>query len=100
MLVLSTYPSAKAAKKCAEEAVQLKMAACVNVVKAGSTYRWKGKLIKEVEWLAVYKTTAARARQLCELINKGHPYEVPEILMLPGKVARDDYFEWLLSSTA
>ena len=41
---ISTYPTKKSAMDAAEQAVKLKLAACVNTVRISSVYSWKGKI--------------------------------------------------------
>ncbi|MBM3896991.1 MAG: divalent-cation tolerance protein CutA [Thaumarchaeota archaeon] len=98
-IILSTYPSREEAKKAARGAVSGRLAACVNIVRIDSAYTWKGKIEEAEEFLAIYKTTTAKAAKLRKFIESKHSYEVPEIITLNISNVSEKYMQWLVEST-
>uniref|UniRef100_A0A915PCS4 Hexosyltransferase n=1 Tax=Meloidogyne floridensis TaxID=298350 RepID=A0A915PCS4_9BILA len=83
-VVYVTVPSTEIGKNIAKEIIQKRLAACVNIVpQLTSIYEWKGKIEEENESLLIIKTEADRLIQLEETVNKIHPYDVPEFIVLP-----------------
>jgi periplasmic divalent cation tolerance protein len=78
-LVLTTIAAKKAAEKLARQLVELRLAACVNIVgPIRSVYRWKHKVHNEREYLLLIKTTAEQALRLQSAFKSLHPYDLPE----------------------
>ena len=64
-LVMTTIGSKELAEKLAQQLVERRVAACVNIVgPIRSVYRWKEKIEHEDEYLLLIKTTAAHAQRL------------------------------------
>ena len=84
VVLLCTVPSAEVGAALAESAVRARLAACVNVIEGvRSFYMWEGALCDERELQLLLKTTRGRAGALRDLLTQQHPYDVPEILVLP-----------------
>jgi periplasmic divalent cation tolerance protein len=98
-IILSTYPSMEEAKEAAKGAVSGRLAACVNIVQIASIYTWKGKIEEAEEFLAIYKTTNAKAANLRKFIESRHSYEVPEIITLDANGVSKKYMDWLVEGT-
>ena len=98
VVAFSTARAADAAR-IARELVEHRLAACVNVV-AGvqSTYRWEGKVETEAEHLLVIKTRRDRLPALKAAFVALHPYEVPELIILPIDDGLPSYLSWLSAS--
>ena len=60
---ISTYPTKKSAMDTAEQAVKLKLAACVNTVRISSVYSWKGKIESGSEYMSFFKTTMKNSKK-------------------------------------
>ncbi len=74
-------------------------AACGNVVPAiRSIYRWEGKIQDEPEALLVLKTERRLVPALKARLPELHPYQVPELLVLPVEDGLVAYLEWVGSS--
>ncbi|HLS17216.1 MAG TPA: divalent-cation tolerance protein CutA [Paenalcaligenes sp.] len=100
VLVKTNAPSELLAKRIAHQAVENGLAACVNLGEPTlSMYMWKDTLESAQEVPITFKTTGARALALMEHIKSIHPYEVPEILVLPVIAGLDDYIEWIKDCT-
>jgi len=100
-IVLTTAGSDEQATHLAQELVERRLAACVNIVsQVCSIYRWKGKVQRDEEKLLVVKTAAHLFPAVRDAIRELHSYELPEVVMLPMSDADPDYVEWLESSLA
>ncbi|HEX2062035.1 MAG TPA: divalent-cation tolerance protein CutA, partial [Thermoanaerobaculia bacterium] len=97
--VLTTVGPDFDARALARELVELRLAACVNIVeRIRSVYRWQGKIEDDAEQLLVIKTADARVDALREALFQRHPYEVPEFVIVPVAGTSDAYGAWLLQS--
>jgi periplasmic divalent cation tolerance protein len=99
IIIVSTYPNKKSITKIANELVQNKIAACVNITKISSIYSWQGKIENASEYLALFKTTQKNKKSLKEKINSTHPYEIPEIAEINIASINKSYLKWIVEST-
>jgi periplasmic divalent cation tolerance protein len=98
IVALSTCPDEATAKRLAEALVSERLATCVNRVSGvASTYIWDGRLQDEAEILLIIKTTAARAADLEARLQALHPYELPELVVLPVAGGNERYLQWVRS---
>jgi periplasmic divalent cation tolerance protein len=100
IVVLSTCDSEEQANKLARHLVELRLAACVNILPgARSVYRWKTEGKDQIEdareWLLVIKSRRDRFADLREALVKMHTYEVPEVIALPVVDGSEAYLAWL-----
>lgn len=101
LLVLSNLPDQAAAQKLARLLVELRLAACVNVLApCASVYRWRGTLEETTEVPVLIKTTARRYAELEAAVRAHHPYELPEIVAVPLAGGLPDYLDWVAGETA
>jgi periplasmic divalent cation tolerance protein len=101
LLVMTTVARAEDAEYLAREAVERRLAACVNLLPPmTSVYRWHGEVTREEERLVLFKTRSDHFAALRDLLLKIHPYEVPEIVALPIEAGSDGYLKWLDDSLA
>lgn len=98
-VIISTYPNKKSITKIANELVQNKIVACVNITKISSVYSWQGKIENTSEYLALFKTTQKNKKYLKEKIKSTHPYKVPEIAEINITSINKSYLNWILEST-
>ena len=95
-VVLVTAPNAAVAESLVRRLVEEETVACGNVLPGiTSIYRWKGAVEHETESLIVFKTTVKGAARLCERVPELHPYEVPEVLVLPVQAGHGPYLDWI-----
>lgn len=99
IIIVSTYPNKKSITKIANELVQNKIAACVNITKISSIYSWQGKIENASEYLALFKTTQKNKKSLKEKIKASHPYDIPEIAEIEITSINQSYLKWLVEST-
>ena len=75
------------------------MAACVTVQgPVRSVYRWQGAIEEEPEQLVLIKTTRARVAALRERVVELHPYDVPELIVVPVIDGNAAYLRWVAES--
>lgn len=98
-VVLCTVARAEDADRIADQLVERRLAACVNVLPGvRSVYRWRGRVERDEEHLLVIKTTAHRFEALRDEIVRLHPYDVPEIVALTIEAGHRPYLDWLDAS--
>lgn len=98
VIVLTTAGSEEQASNLAQELVERRLAACVNIVsQVCSIYRFKGKVCRDEEKLLLVKTAAHLFPAVRAAIRELHSYELPEVVMLPLGGADPDILEWLAS---
>ena len=95
-LVLTTCDSEAQATALARQLLEERLVACVSVVPVISHYRWEGELRQEPEVQLLLKTSLATLQPLLEHLERNHPYDVPERLVLPAD-AVGAYGRWLLA---
>ncbi|MDH7509566.1 MAG: divalent-cation tolerance protein CutA [Methanolinea sp.] len=86
--------------KIARHLVEKRLAACVNTADVTSYYRWKGEFCCDQEVLLVIKTTLSRVHDTMEEIRAVHPYELPEMIVLPVEGGYLPYLAWVREETA
>jgi len=95
-LLISTCPPA-AAEELAAKLVESRRAACVNIVdRVRSVYRWKGEIEKDDESLLIIKCPRGREEEVRDALIEAHPYDVPEVLILPVSGGNAAYLEWVV----
>ena len=98
--VLLVMAPPKKAQILARQVLEERLAACVNVVRpVNSLYWWKGKIDHAEEALLIIKTTKHNVMRLMKRVRMIHPYEVPEILVLPVEAAHPPYVKWVEAET-
>jgi periplasmic divalent cation tolerance protein len=96
ILVLSNAPDKLVAMRIAHHLVEERFAACVNVgAPVTSMYAWQGKLEGGEEVPMWIKSTVGRQQALIARLSELHPYEVPEIIVLPVTDGLPAYLQWV-----
>jgi periplasmic divalent cation tolerance protein len=99
VIVLTTFPVDGDVRSFARTLVEERIAACVNVLPPmQSTYRWQGKVEEASEHQVIIKTTTEAVERLKARVTSLHPYDVPEILIVPISGGGARYLEWLQES--
>jgi len=101
MLVITTAPNNEIAQELAQELVDQKVAACVNIVPGiNSIYTWKGKISSDEEKLLLIKTKSNLVTEgIIPIIKSIHPYELPEIIGIPIIFGSQEYLNWIDEAT-
>jgi len=100
IFVLTNLPDSDAAFNLAQALVSLRLAACVNVLPAATSfYRWEGRLERATEYPLLIKSAADRYAELEAAIRARHPYSLPEIVSWPVERGLPSYLEWIEDET-
>ena len=93
--VLTNLPDSESAFNLAREVVELRLAACANVLSpATSFYRWEGRDEQATEFPVLIKSTRACYAKLEAAIRERHPYTLPEIVCWPLE-GLPEYLDWV-----
>jgi len=97
VVVLVTCANAAEARRIARALVEMRLAACANLLETPvrSVYRWKGKVETASERLLVIKTSRKRLDAVRREVERRHSYEVPEVIALPIAAGSPAYLRWL-----
>jgi len=60
-----------------------------------SRYWWKGQQEQAEEWVVMLKTLEELSDGVIDLVSQMHPYETPEILVLPVSGGNTAYLQWV-----
>lgn len=95
-IVLSNLPPDRA-DAIASTLVEERLAACVNLLPVTSVYRWKGEICRDPEVTALIKVRADGVERLRLRLQALHPYELPEIVVLPvdAEASLTEYIDWV-----
>ena len=100
-IVLTTVGLQEVAEKLAQQLVERRLAACVNIIgPIRSIYRWKNEVQNDQEYLLLIKTTTEHAAQLRSAFQGLHPYELPECVELPIDGGSEEYLAWLAAGVS
>ena len=96
IVALSTCPDEETARSIAQSLVQEGLATCINRVGGvHSTYFWDGRLQEDSEILLIIKTCESRLFDLEARLKVLHPYELPELVLLPIVGGNEAYLQWV-----
>lgn len=99
VVVLCTAPDEATAQELAALVLAEKLAACATLLPgATSLYYWEGKLEQEYEVQMLLKSDTEHQEALLACLKSHHPYETPELLVLPVTHGDSEYLSWLYAS--
>ncbi|WP_058912467.1 divalent cation tolerance protein CutA [Entomohabitans teleogrylli] len=99
VVLLCTAPDEASAQELASLALAERLAACATIIPgATSLYYWEGKLEQEYEVQLLLKTDQAHQEALVACLKSHHPYQTPELLVLPVTYGDSEYLSWLYAS--
>lgn len=100
ILVMTNVPDDAVAMDMARRLVEQKLAACVNRLPGvRSIYRWQG-VVEEADEITLFiKTTQKCYVELEAAIKALHPYQVPEIIVVPLVGGSQSYLDWIAHET-
>ena len=100
ILAYCTFPDENTAHTICEQLVDESTIACANVLgPMRSFYKWNGKLHKEQEWIAIFKTSVFKRATLKERIRATHPYENPCLVFLAIEDGLPDFLKWVYTQS-
>ena len=95
-----TFGAEEEARRVAQAALEVRLAACVNIVNnVRSLYWWHGTIEEESEVLAIFKTSKTKADALATFIAEKHPYDTPAIIRHDGLTANAAFARWVEEET-
>lgn len=96
IIVFTTVDQEELAHTLAQEIVQRKLAACVQIIEGiSSYYKWQGKVQHARECLLQVKTLRKNYPALQRFLMAHHVYEVPEIIAVSVTDVAESYGCWL-----
>jgi periplasmic divalent cation tolerance protein len=94
-LVYVTAPGVDEARKLAQGILDLRLAACINIIPGvESHYWWQGKLEQAAEVTLLIKSSAEQFEALAGYVRKHHSYECPEIVAVAAHEISPGYRSW------
>lgn len=100
LVVSTTCPDEVQANTLARALVESRIAACVHIsAPIRSIYVWEGKTCEKREISLQIKCLQSRYAQLEQLVQKLHPYQVPEIIAVPVTHGLPSYLDWIKDNT-
>jgi periplasmic divalent cation tolerance protein len=100
VIVLTTWPATDDPEAVAATLIEERLAACVSVLpEMDSTYRWQSAVERARERQVVIKTARPRLDGLISRLKQLHPYDVPELLVVPVVGGSEAYLGWLAECT-
>ncbi|WP_433229077.1 divalent-cation tolerance protein CutA [Actinomadura formosensis] len=98
--VQTAVPSREKGLEIARSLIDAHLAACAQVIgPMTSTYRWKGEVRVDEEYLLLMKTPAARYADLETHVHRMHSYNVAEIISVPINSGLASYLQWMDEET-
>jgi len=100
VMIMTNAPDLLLAKRIAHLLIEENLAACVNIgTPMLSVYGWQGEIEGAEEIPMTIKTTSDRQQAMIQRLVELHPYEVPEVLVVPVLGGYAPYLEWVRSLT-
>jgi periplasmic divalent cation tolerance protein len=100
VLLLTTVPVDLDVDALVRPLLERRLAACVSILAPmRSVYRWQGGIEVSEERQLIIKTTRGRLAMVQAELTAGHPYEVPESLVVPVTGGGEAYLRWLRAET-
>jgi periplasmic divalent cation tolerance protein len=100
VIVLTTWPGESDPAGMAATLVEERLAACVNILPPmDSVYRWQGAVERATERQLIVKSSRQAVGRLLARLASLHPYDVPEMLVLPVAGGGEAYLGWIAEST-
>ena len=100
-VIYSTVDKIEDARRIAHTLVEEQLVACVNIMPhVESFYKWKGKIEDEEEVILIAKTRDENVKKTIQRIKLLHPYEVPDIIVLPIIGGLKEYLDYIHNETA
>lgn len=99
-LVMTTVDSPATAREIAQQLVEARLAACVQILPPmTSVYSWEGRIEEAPESLLLIKTVRSAYPALETRLRQIHPYQIPEIIVIPIVAGLPEYLAWMAEVT-
>ena len=101
VVIYSTIGDIEDARRIAHTLVEEKLVACVNLIPSiESVYRWEGKIEEDEECIFIAKTSDENIDKTIARIKTLHPYELPDIVVIPIIGGLKEYLEYISNETS
>lgn len=97
--VFTTVATREDAVRLARALVTESLAACVQIERIDSVFRWEGRVHEDVEHRLLVKTTRLRRAAVIKRVRELHPYSLPAIWSHDVSVADPSYAAWVLAGS-
>ncbi|MBN1296829.1 divalent-cation tolerance protein CutA [bacterium] len=95
-LVMTSVSAEHQAVELAKKVIEFQLGRCVQIIpKIRSIYYWDGEICDDDEWLLLIKTRSESIEPLMQHLPEWHPYELPEMIVLPLIAGYEPYLHWL-----
>lgn len=99
IIAYSTAPNEKIANEIAHNLINAKLGACVNLIpQIKSIYHWNNEIIEDNEILMMIKSEKSKQKNLIDTLVKIHPYDTPEVIIIPIESGFKGYLNWIYNS--
>jgi periplasmic divalent cation tolerance protein len=95
IFVYTSVNKQDSAKKLAHDAIDNKLAACVDFWPMHSVYEWKGEKVDVDQYMMMFTTHSHLAPKLEDLMSQEHPYSVPMVARVQLDVVNEVYKHWV-----
>lgn len=99
LIIYTTTSSKKEANNLAKKLCKKNLAACVQMHKIKSHYRWQGKAWAESEIAMSIKTRKKLYKKVRKFLRRHHSYKLPQIVALKAHKVERGYAQWLKGAT-
>ena len=99
IIAYSTAPNEKIANEIAHNLINAKLASCLNLIpQIKSIYHWNNEIIEDNEILMMIKSEKSKQQNLIDTLVKIHPYDTPEVIIIPIESGFKGYLNWIYNS--
>ncbi len=96
VVLLTTVPNEQCGKDLANQLLSARLAACINLLpEMSSMYYWQDKIECDTEHQMLIKTNRKHLTAIEQLMQKHHPYDIPELIVLEITSGSNDYLNWM-----
>ena len=100
IIVKTTFPDKASAQAMAKSLIEDKVVACAQIIgPIESHYFWDGDTQVEEEFILLLKTTEKQKQTVVTSLTDQHPYDTPEIIVLPILDGSKGYLDWIAKQT-
>ena len=100
-VIYSTIGDIEDARRIAHTLVEEQLVACVNIIpNIESVYRWDKKIEEDEECIFIAKTSDENVDKTIIRIKSLHPYELPDIIVLPIIGGLIEYLDYISNETS
>ena len=95
VLIRTMCPTEEVARTLAREITKARLASAAHTCQRRSFYWWEEQLHECEEWELRLVTRRGRIEEIEEIVEAGHPYELPELIAVPVLYSSDAYAAWI-----